>query len=148
MSNLGNKEIMAKNIRYYMSLNNVRATDICEALHIPTPTFSDWINAKTYPRIDKIELMAYYFGINKSDLIEEHQVEEVQNELFQKRKLLFDMSAKASKDDLDKIISIVGTLLGDTSKEEQPTKPKSSLQQYTERNSNPSFTKKRNDYER
>jgi transcriptional regulator with XRE-family HTH domain len=36
------------------------------------PTFSDWVNAKTYPRIDKIELMANYFGISKADLVEEH----------------------------------------------------------------------------
>ena len=36
-------------------------------------TFSDWVNAKTYPRIDKIEKMAQYFGIEKSDLIEKRK---------------------------------------------------------------------------
>lgn len=71
MSDLGNKEIMAKNIKYYMSRNNIRPTDICGILKFPMATFSDWINAKTYPRIDKIELMANYFGIEKSDLVEE-----------------------------------------------------------------------------
>lgn len=72
MGSLGNKEIMARNIKHYMNNNNVRPTDICGTLNIPMPTFSDWINAKTYPRIDKIELMANYFGISKSDLVEEH----------------------------------------------------------------------------
>lgn len=71
MSNLGNKEIMANNIRYYMSLYNVNQTEICNTLGIKMPTFSDWVNAKTYPRIDKIELMANYFGISKADLVEE-----------------------------------------------------------------------------
>lgn len=71
MSNLGNKEIMAKNIKYQMDKNGIRPTDICGILKIPMPTFSDWINAKTYPRIDKIELMANYFGIEKSDLVED-----------------------------------------------------------------------------
>ncbi len=71
MSSLGNKEIMAKNIKYYMNKNKIRSTDVCGTLKIPMPTFSDWINAKTYPRIDKIELMANYFGIEKSDLVEE-----------------------------------------------------------------------------
>ncbi len=33
-------------------------------------TFSDWVNAKTYPRIDAIELMANYFGISKAFLVE------------------------------------------------------------------------------
>ncbi len=71
MGSLGNKEIMAKNIKYYMDKKHIRPTDICGTLKIPMPTFSDWINAKTYPRIDKIELMANYFGIEKSDLVEE-----------------------------------------------------------------------------
>ena len=72
MSDLGNKEIMAKNIKYYMSLCKVNQTEICNTLGIKMPTFSDWVNAKTYPRIDKIELMANYFGISKADLVEEH----------------------------------------------------------------------------
>lgn len=74
MSNLGNKEIMAKNIKKYMSINNVSQSEVCRLLKIPMPTFSDWVNAKTYPRIDKIELMANYFGISKSDLVEEKSV--------------------------------------------------------------------------
>lgn len=31
MSGLGNKEIMSKNIRYYMDLNNKTRNDMCEA---------------------------------------------------------------------------------------------------------------------
>lgn len=72
MRDLDNKEIMAKNIRHYMSIFNVTQTEICNTLGIKMPTFSDWVNAKTYPRIDKIELMANYFGISKADLVEEH----------------------------------------------------------------------------
>ena len=72
MSNLGNKEIMAKNIRHYLEINNITQTDICTALGFKPATFSDWVNAKTYPRIDKIELMSNYFGISKSDLVENH----------------------------------------------------------------------------
>ena len=34
-------------------------------------TFNAWVKAKKYPRIDKIERLANYFGILKSDLIEE-----------------------------------------------------------------------------
>ena len=71
MSGLGNKNIMAKNIKKYMAINKVNQTDICKVLNIAPPTFSDWVNAKTYPRIDKIEMLANYFGIQKSDLIEE-----------------------------------------------------------------------------
>ncbi len=79
MSNLGNKEVMAKNIRYYMNLHSVSQTDICNTLGFKMPTFSDWVNAKTYPRIDKIELMANYFGISKADLVESHSSQKSSN---------------------------------------------------------------------
>ena len=70
MSDLGNKEVMAENILHYMNLRDKTRREICGDLDIKYTTFADWINAVTYPRIDKIELMANYFGIAKSDLIE------------------------------------------------------------------------------
>lgn len=70
MSDLGNKQIMAENIRYYLKLNDLTQTDICNTLGFKMATFSDWVNAKTYPRIDKIEMMANYFGISKAELVE------------------------------------------------------------------------------
>lgn len=72
MSDLNNRKIMAKNIRRHMDAAGVKPKDVCDALKIPMPTFSDWINGKTYPRIDKIERMAAYFGVSKSALVEEN----------------------------------------------------------------------------
>lgn len=69
-NNLGNKEIMADNIKYYMALKGVDRNTICLALNIKYSTLSEWINARAYPRIDKIELMANYFGISKADLVD------------------------------------------------------------------------------
>lgn len=70
MSDLGNKQVFASNLRFYMNQHGKKRTDICEALNIKYTTFTDWVNAKKYPRIDNIELLAGYFGIEKSDLIE------------------------------------------------------------------------------
>ena len=71
MSNLGNKKVISKNIRRFMSINNVDRMKLSKDLGIKYSTVSDWINEKTYPRIDKIELMANYFGVSKADLIED-----------------------------------------------------------------------------
>lgn len=67
---LGNKEVMSKNIKKYMKIKNVDRRRMSKDLKVSYTTLSDWINAKTYPRIDKIELMANYFGVSKSDLVE------------------------------------------------------------------------------
>lgn len=73
MSDLGNKEIMAKNIQFYMNKYDKSRQDMCDALGVKYTTFTDWVNGNSYPRIDKIELMANYFGIEKSDLVEKRR---------------------------------------------------------------------------
>lgn len=72
MGNLGNKEIMAKNIQYYMDKYDKTRQEMCDALGVKYTTFTDWVKGNSYPRIDKIELMANYFGISKADLVEDH----------------------------------------------------------------------------
>lgn len=72
MSDLGNCDVMANNIKFYMNLKGKTRREICQDLNIAYSTFSDWVNGKKYPRIDKIELMANYFNITKADLVERH----------------------------------------------------------------------------
>lgn len=71
---IADKELMSKNIKRFMEEKNVNATEVCQALGFKHNTFSDWINAKAYPRIDKIEKMAKYFGVTKADLVEDKSV--------------------------------------------------------------------------
>ena len=61
MSALGNKQIMANNIKWYLERSGKSQKDFCRDLGFRETTVSDWLNAKTYPRIDKIEKMANYF---------------------------------------------------------------------------------------
>lgn len=70
MSDLGNKQIMANNIKKFLASSEKTQKELCQSLGFRESTFSDWVNAKTYPRIDKIEMMANYFGITKADLVE------------------------------------------------------------------------------
>lgn len=70
MSDIGNKEIFAKNLTYYMSTRGKEQKEVAEAIGVAPSTFNAWMKAKKYPRIDKIEELANYFGILKSDLIE------------------------------------------------------------------------------
>ena len=71
MGSLGNKAIMTKNIRFYMERDRRTRADVCKALDVAYTTFTDWVNGNAYPRIDKIEAMAHYFGVTKADLVEE-----------------------------------------------------------------------------
>ncbi|PTE69908.1 transcriptional regulator [Staphylococcus devriesei] len=70
---LGNKQVMAKNISRLMKENNIDRKKLSNDLKVKYTTLSDWINAKTYPRIDKIELLADYFNVTKADLVEDKE---------------------------------------------------------------------------
>ena len=68
------KKVMAYNISYYLSITGRTQRQMCKDLGFKENTVSDWLNAKTYPRIDKIEKMAIYFNCKKSSLIERYDV--------------------------------------------------------------------------
>jgi transcriptional regulator with XRE-family HTH domain len=70
MSNIGNKEVMSSNLKYYIEKSGKDRRELAEIWGFPYSTVTEWINGKKYPRIDRIEVMADYFGILKSDLIE------------------------------------------------------------------------------
>lgn len=71
MKDLGNKPVMAANIKRYMRAKGVNAKELSKALGVPYTTVLSWTKAEYYPRIDKIEKMSEYFGCLKSDLIED-----------------------------------------------------------------------------
>jgi transcriptional regulator with XRE-family HTH domain len=98
MSNLGNKEIMAKNLQYYMTRSGKSQKELAQIVGVSTSTFNDWIKAKKYPRIDKIELLANYFKILKSDLIEEKTEEH--RDMQKKNDTLTDIVLRLRSDDV------------------------------------------------
>lgn len=72
MNALGNKQVMAQNIKMYMEDKGISRKEFCKRLGLAYSTVTDWLNAEKYPRIDKIELMANFFGVSKADLVEPH----------------------------------------------------------------------------
>lgn len=114
---LGNKEIMAKNILRYMELHNKSRNDMCEALGVKYTTFTDWVKGKSYPRIDKIELMANYFGISKADLVEDTRREPIDFLLFntddRDSPTLIEQMPKSRLGELRKIVARLTTYSDD-----------------------------------
>ena len=67
------KKIFSKNLRYYMELNQKEQIDIINDLGFNKSSVSTWCNGTRLPRMDKVDALAKYFGINRSDLIEERK---------------------------------------------------------------------------
>ena len=71
---IDNREIFSKNLRFLMNQKNKSRKQVCSDLGIKYSTFSEWLHGKKYPRIDKMEMLAQYFGVTKSDLIEKRNI--------------------------------------------------------------------------
>lgn len=68
-----NRETMANNIRYFLRLGRMKQSELSREIGVSMSTISDWMHARTYPRIEKIECMAKCFGVEISELVEENR---------------------------------------------------------------------------
>lgn len=115
------KRIFSQNLKYYMELKGKNQIDIMNDLNISSSTVSNWCTGQKLPRMDKIQMLADYLGIKKSDLIEEHssneesyyinsEAQEMAQFLFEnpEYKVLFDASRKVKPEDLKKAVTALG----------------------------------------
>ncbi|QIW51150.1 LexA family transcriptional regulator [Lactococcus raffinolactis] len=112
---LGNKRIMSENIKRHLSQRGLNVKDFSIEMGFKYTTVLDWVNAKTYPRIDKIELMARYFNVDKSDLVEEYNpIKEKQSTTKQ---ILDNVFSKLETNRQDKVVSYAQSELVEQNKE-------------------------------
>ena len=124
MSDLGNREVFSRNLKYYMKLYDKSRREVATDLNISYTTFTSWLKGTNYPRIDKIEKLANYFRINKADLIEDKykdssdgyytdpEIAELAEELRTnpEYRILFDASKDLSKEDIDFVVDMIERL--------------------------------------
>lgn len=65
------KKIFAKNLNYYISLNGKQQNEVARDLKIKPSTLNMWCKGNSMPQVSKIQVLADYFRIVKSDLTDE-----------------------------------------------------------------------------
>lgn len=70
------RKVFSKNLKYYMELNGKNQINLMNDLHLSSSTVSNWCTGLKLPRMDKVQMLADYFHINKSDLIEDKSKED------------------------------------------------------------------------
>lgn len=113
MTSLGNKEVMAKNLKYYIEKSGKDRRELAEIWGFPYSTVTEWINGKKYPRIDRIEIMADYFGILKSDLIEDKEKQPTDDGLSENKKMLIEFAQSVPDDKAAMILRVMRSILED-----------------------------------
>lgn len=67
------KKVISRNIARLISKTGKSRKEICAEMNIGYSTFSEWANGRSYPRPDKIEMLAKYFSVSKAEIIEEQK---------------------------------------------------------------------------
>lgn len=109
---MNSKQVMSENIQRMMHRKGVTNQQLCDALGFKYTTFIDWINAKTYPRIGKVEAMAEFFGCQKSDLIEEKK-KPVEDGLTEQQRALIDFARAVPEEKAALVLKVMRSIVED-----------------------------------
>lgn len=115
MSEEAQKKIFTKNLNSYIEASGKTQLEIAKSIGVSPQTFNTWCKGIAIPRMGKVQALADYFHINKSDLIEDKKNLEEDNTYYLNEdakdmaqflyenpdyKVLFDASRKVKKEDI------------------------------------------------
>jgi len=75
MSEDKQKAIFSKNLNSYVTKSGKNQSEIAKNIRVSPQTFNTWCKGIAIPRMGKVQTLADYFHINKSDLIEDKAAE-------------------------------------------------------------------------
>lgn len=112
--------LFAKNLNHYLRINEKTQLDLANHLGVSTSAVSAWCRGAKIPRMDKVDAMCKYFGIKRSDLMED---KDSQNNSYYfnddardlaeflyanpEYRVLFDASRKVKKDDIQFVKELI-----------------------------------------
>ena len=111
MSEQEQKRIFSRNLTKLLNENDKTQREVADAIHVSYQTFNTWVKGIAIPRMGKIQALADYFHIRKSDLLDENKQDD---EMSMLTKYLQDPAIKQlvlyagglmPKDDRDKFIA-------------------------------------------
>lgn len=74
MTDLEQKKIFSRNLLNCLNSNNKSQKEVADAIGVSPQTFNTWCQGIALPRMGKVQRLADYFEIEKSDLIEDRKI--------------------------------------------------------------------------
>lgn len=73
MNDIEQKKIFSKNLNNLLAQRNKTQKEVADAISVSPQTFNTWCQGIALPRMGKVQRLADFFHIEKSDLIDEKQ---------------------------------------------------------------------------
>ncbi len=113
MSNKEQAIIFSRNLLKYLSINNKSQKEVADSIGVSPQTFNTWCQGIAIPRMGKVQLLADYFNINKSDLIDNNtadspapQLRPDEQELLDKYEQMYDTGKKKLTERADELLEV------------------------------------------
>lgn len=123
MSDDVQKKIFTKNLNSYINASGKTQLEISKNIGVSPQTFNTWCKGIAIPRMGKVQALADYFGINKSDLLDEksesddsyyinEETKKIAQEIYENKELslLFDAARTAKPEDLETVHTMLTAL--------------------------------------
>lgn len=108
------RRLFTSNLNHYLALNGFSQADLARKMKVSTATAAKWCTGKAMPRIDKVQSICNWLGLEKSDLLES-RIQTDENYYLNKDareyaeflhrnpeyRVLFDASRNVKKEDVD-----------------------------------------------
>ena len=79
--NNNQKKIFSDNLKKFLARTNLPQSEVAKRIGVSPQTFNTWTQGIAIPRMGKIQLLADFFNVKKSDLIDENKQEKPINPL-------------------------------------------------------------------
>lgn len=108
------KSVFAQNLNYYMSQNGKTRRDLSDALGVSYYTVTDWVQGKKYPRMDKVDEIAKYFGVKRGNLVDDRRVENAEDDgLSESQRALIQFAETVPADKAALALRVMQSIVGD-----------------------------------
>lgn len=120
------RQIFARNLTRYVAESGKSQKEVAAILGFNYKTFSGWCRALSMPTMGKVQALADYFGIGKTDLLDDHTDEPEDSEYYlnseardlaqfllnnPEYKVLFDASRKVKKEDIQFVKDLMDRMI-------------------------------------
>lgn len=100
-----NQEVFTRNFNRYLAQSGMKQVEVAKFADVSTGTITDWKKGRSYPRMDKVQLLSECFGIRKSDLVEDVNV--VKETVSNKEQEVLDLFHKVPEEKREFVLSLI-----------------------------------------
>lgn len=127
MANEEMRRIFSDNLKYWLNARDKTQADLSRYMKVSSATASDWCHGRKAPRMDKIQSICNWLGLELSDLLTENDhseksgnyylnddARELAEFLFNnpEYKILFDASRKVKREDIQFVKDLMDRMIG------------------------------------